>query len=205
MKDVPDDDDLRPPLGLPPGSVRAILSILITVQLWVLLSLPQNVTTSVPLNLYFLLAMVMIFFISHGSTIAYAKGLGNPLYLPRGVIRFLLLGGTIGILVYQYQFDSDRLWSRLTPSSDQIPYFPQFLLSTGIGFLLGILLRPLPSSRSPFLQTIMAWLSIVSAIGMTAEVIIQCLIMPHIVQEINLLLWQSILTGMVSFYFSLRS
>ncbi len=199
-------DGPRPPLGLPPGSVRAILSILIVSQFWLLLCLPPVYErVLIPLNLYFLLAMVMVFFISHGGSIARTPGSSSPLYLPRGTIRLLLTLGTIAVVTIQYRLDPERLWLRLTPSPDQLKYFPQFLLATFCGFLLGVILRKLPTSRSPFMQTLHAWFSIFAALGMLIEVFIQCFVMQNLDKELDLPLWQSILTGVVAFYFSVRS
>jgi hypothetical protein len=147
----------------------------------------------------------MIFFISHGSSISHAPGVGNPLYLPRGAIRLLLVVGTIGVVAYQYQLDPERLFARLTPKPDQLKQFPSLLGVTFLGFVLGTLLRKLPTYRSPFLQNLRAWFSLLAAAGMFVEVFIQCLINPHIGTELNFAVWQLILTGVVSYYFSLRA
>ena len=203
-----DDFELpRAPLGLPPGSVRAILSILIAGQFWLLLSLPAHYDrVLIPLNLYFLLSLVMIFFISHGRSIAHVAGTGSPLYLPRGSIRLGLILGTVAVLFVQHQHDSALLWKRLTPAADQLAYFPQFLLATFAGFLLGTLMRQLPAATSPFAQTLQAWFSIFAAVGMAVELVLQCFVMPQLDREIgNLPLWQSILTGVMTFYYSVRS
>ena len=91
----------RHPLGMPPGSVRAILTFQIVGLFWLLLLIPDDRAVPIPMDLYFLLAMVMIFFVSHGKSIA-KKGdpTPSPLWMPGGSIRFLLLAGTAAVIAY---------------------------------------------------------------------------------------------------------
>src|SRR5215213_8047936 len=90
----------RPPLGLPPGSIRGLLAIQITAIFWMFLLTPSE-TVRIPLNLYFLLALVLVFFVAHGKSIARRdEPTASPLWLPGGTLRFLVLAGTAAILVY---------------------------------------------------------------------------------------------------------
>ncbi|MCX7666333.1 MAG: hypothetical protein N2112_12395, partial [Gemmataceae bacterium] len=85
---MPSSDEPRAPLGLPPGSVRGILAIVSVIQLWLLLLLPDERAIPIPLNLYFLLALVLIFFVAHGKSMETSKSNEpSPLWLPRGSIR----------------------------------------------------------------------------------------------------------------------
>ena len=63
-------DAARPPLGLPPGSIRGLLSLQIVITFWLLLAMPEDKQKPIPMNLYFLLTMVFVFFVSHGKSIA---------------------------------------------------------------------------------------------------------------------------------------
>src|SRR6476646_7082390 len=87
----PREDFVRHPLGLPPGSVRAVLALMIAGMVWLLLALPDEFPEKVPLFLYVLLALVFLFFGSHGHTIGRHLTGHSPLYLPRGVLRATLL------------------------------------------------------------------------------------------------------------------
>src|SRR5262249_17199047 len=117
----------NPPLGLPPGSVRGLLSVIIVAELWLLLLLPRNAPqlVRVPVHLYMLLALVLLFFAAHGRSIARkADPTPSPLYLPGGTLRFIIIGGTIATVVYLFINDREQLIQRLTPAADQVQYWP---------------------------------------------------------------------------------
>ena len=76
------------PLGLPPGSVRGMLSLMIMAMAWLLLLLPDSSSVTLPLNVYCLLPLVLLFFFSHGKSIADSSDpTPSPLYLPGGTLR----------------------------------------------------------------------------------------------------------------------
>src|SRR5438067_7732094 len=134
----------RPPLGLPPGSIRGLLAMQITIIFWVLLLAPKENFVPVPLNLYFLLAMVMVFFVSHGKSIARrAEPTASPLWLPGGTLRFLILAGTAAVFAYVIVNHPDRL-ERLNPHPDQMKNWKYYLGGLAIGFVLGYGTRILP-------------------------------------------------------------
>src|SRR5436190_1513765 len=82
---------VRHPLGLPPGSVRAVLALMIAGLFWLLLALPDEYPEKVPLFIYVLLGLVFLFFGSHGHTIGHHITGHSPLYLPRGILRGSLI------------------------------------------------------------------------------------------------------------------
>src|SRR5687767_12179239 len=94
----------RPPLGLPPGSVRATLAVLIGGLFWALLLFADH-TQQIPLYLYFLLSLELLFFVAHGHTIGpEATGRPSPWWFPRGFFRALIVLGfllTLGWKAYQ--------------------------------------------------------------------------------------------------------
>src|SRR5262245_39527315 len=102
----------RHPLGLPPGSVRAMLSLMICGLFWILISLPADKNVPIPLFLYFLLSLILVFFVAHGSTIGRASGsLQSPLHLPRGTFRVFIVLGSAAAVGWQ-----DRKSTRLNSS-----------------------------------------------------------------------------------------
>ncbi len=118
----------RPPLGLPPGSVRGILALMIMAMGWLLLLLPDSANVTIPLNLYCLLPLVILFFFSHGKSIADANDPDpSPLYLPGGTLRLLIVAGTVAVVVYLNLHHSDRLYQRLKPSPEQLILWPTLL------------------------------------------------------------------------------
>src|SRR5260370_15387689 len=107
----------RHPLGLPPGSVRAVLSLIIAGLFWLILLLPQENALQVPLYLYFLLGLVLLFFVSHGHSIApQGSGHRSPLGLPKGSIRAIIFLGTAAVIGWRIYSNLGLLTERLTPT-----------------------------------------------------------------------------------------
>jgi uncharacterized membrane protein YfcA len=128
-------------LGLPGGSVRAILAVAVCGAIWAWLSLrPER---EVPRYLQDLMFIIMgHYFASRARSDRGAAGGASqevgppPLFLPRGTIRFLLVAGFLtvtGLLIYRH-----RLWltdpavgkARLNPAG--------VTLLLAIGFLVGV-------------------------------------------------------------------
>ena len=140
-------DNVRPPLGLPAGSVRGILSLFIVVELWLLLLLPDSAPkVPIPINLYFLMTLVALFFVSHGKSIARASDSDpSPLYLPGWTLRVIIFAGTAAVIGYLYTNYPDRLVERLRPTEGQIAIWPHIVIAYVGGLFIGCLL---PSCRS---------------------------------------------------------
>src|SRR5262249_58360615 len=83
-------------LGLPSGSIRALLAILVFGTLWALLLVQPG--AEIPDYLRDLLFIVMghYFAARHRASEAPEPG-PPPLFLPRGSVRFLLIAGSIAV------------------------------------------------------------------------------------------------------------
>ncbi len=195
----------RHPLGLPAGSVRATLTLMIVGLFW-LLQLITDESVPIPLYLYFLLGLVLVFFGAHGHTIA-PSGTGHPSpwWLPRGTIRWLILLGSLGVNGWLLYSDPDRVIRRLTPHSDQLQQWPSLLAALLGGFTLGWIIRLGPWKRTPWFQDIQAWISLLAMLGLGAEILFRLFVNPNLELPLKLPLWESILVGIVSFYFGVRS
>jgi hypothetical protein len=196
----------RHPLGLPPGSVRAAMSLTIVGLFWLLLLMPPDKDVQVPLYLYFLLGLVFLFFVSHGHSIA-PKGTGHrsPLGLPKGSIRGIIFLGTVAVVGWCYHANPELLIKRLTPLSDQLFQWPYLLLSLTGGFFFGWLIRLGPWKNVYWFQDIQAWLSLIAMGGIGVEIIIRLFINPQMERDFNAPMWENILVAIVSFYFGVRS
>src|SRR5271165_795018 len=88
--------------GLPAGSVRALLAILIFATTWGLLIVKPN--EEVPDYVRDLLFIIMghYFATRHRSGAAEEPG-PPPLYLPRGTVRFFLVVGSIAVAVVLFR------------------------------------------------------------------------------------------------------
>src|ERR1700752_951384 len=104
---------VRHPLGLPPGSVRALLALMTCGLFWVLVLLPEDKKVQIPLFLYFLFSLILVFFVAHGSTIGKAAGAArSPCYLPPGTFRVLIVVGMAAAVGWSYYAHRDQLLDR---------------------------------------------------------------------------------------------
>ncbi len=195
----------RHPLGLPQGSVRAVLSLTIVGLFWLLLLIPADKDVQIPLYLYFLLGLVLLFFASHGRSIASQEtNPHSPFGLPGGIIRGIILLGTVAVVAWCILSDPDLLITRLTPTATQLPQWPYLLMALLGGFFLGWIIRLGPWKGLYWFQDIQAWISLIAIVLMAAEIVIRLFIRPNMDQELDLPLFEKILVGIVAFYFGVR-
>jgi hypothetical protein len=229
-----DPDDLEPEyryaFNLPAGSVRASLVILIMLPFWILLAVPQPLGP-MPLYLYFLMGMVLMFFAAHGGTIKpkHVEDPASPLHLPPYFFRILLLVVTLGLLGYRFYTDQNNLSAlaeRLAPPLYQLdPNDKTKVLtdSTGLplpsiqwvwllvsvvgGFAGGwVVSRLLGKWKEAYwFQDIQASVSILACAGLTVLGIIHLLINPTVTNPVDPSVFEYILTGIVAWYFGVRS
>lgn len=194
----------RPPLGLPPGSIRGLLAVQIVIIFWMLLLTPRD-DIQIPLNLYFLLSLVMVFFVAHGKSIARrSEPTPSPLWLPGGTLRLLLLAGTAAVLVYVYLNHPERL-NRLTPNPDQLKNWKYYLGALGMGFFLGYGTRLLPFRHAWAFQSFQAWIAILAMAILFLEMVFQVIINWSLTRQLDAVAWQTIVTGVAAFYYGSRS
>ena len=200
----------RQPLNLPAGSVRSSLVLLIILPFWILLAVPKR-EIPMPLSLYFLLGMVLVFFASHGGTIApkHAADHPSPWHLPRGFFRLALIlitAGVVGWRVYKDPSGKD-LADRLTPSTDQLANWPYLLGTVAAGYTAGwAVSRLLGRYRySAVYQDLQAAVSIIAMVGLSGLAIVHLFISPQLEVPVNALVFECILTGVVAWYFGARS
>ena len=94
----------RHALGLPAGSVRALLAFMVLGTLWCLVVFTKDEKIPVA-YVYLQYVMILIlahFFASHGNTIGKHVSPHSPLGLPSGSVRFLLLAGYLGLIVWLF-------------------------------------------------------------------------------------------------------
>ena len=197
---------MRHPLGLPPGSVRAAMSLTIVGLFWLLLLMPPDRDVQVPLYLYFLLGLVLLFFTSHGHSIApHGSGHKSPLGLPKGTIRAIIFLGTAAVVGWCINSDRALLLQRLTPSNQSLTQWPYLLLALVGGFFLGWLIGLGPWKRVYWFQDIQAWLSLIAMGLLGIDIVIRLFINPNMERDFDLPLWEELLVGVVAFYFGVRS
>ncbi|VTS05746.1 hypothetical protein [Tuwongella immobilis] len=199
---------IRHPLGLPEGSVRALLALQICLQYWLLMLLPESIRVPVPLYLYFLLSVIFLFFVSRsrvsGANPNEFQDL-QPLGIPAGLFRILLLGVTIGLTAYKYSQEGEAFLTFLTPKPEQLTAWPTLGIALVTGFTLGYFLRLLPVRDQPFVLTIQAWLSLIAMFMLVLDLVYQTFIQPGMQNKLTSTTWEAVIVAMIAFYFASRS
>jgi hypothetical protein len=203
----------RHPLGLPAGSVRAVLTLMVLGTVWALLAMPPEKEIHVPLYLHYLTFLVIGSYFGTRSSSKREPGQAHPLYLPRGSIRLIIILGFAAVIAWGIYQNPDFI-SRLTPTKEQLTEQPFLPLVIFGAFFVGVIVSALahmvlagPLGLPAWYQDIQAWVSLLAVLGLGAEVIYQLVILPGLdpASALHLPHWQAILSGIVAFYFGARS
>jgi hypothetical protein len=194
------------PYGLPMGTVRGFLSVLICSFFWIFLLMgnpaPGDPTPKAPLGHFFLLTLVFLAFASHPI-----EAMRTSAILPL-IMRLIFVGGSIAVIIYIAVTDMQRLSSRLTPDAADIPQWPVLLGCLAGGFGVALALRFILGRRSPMFVTIRAWIGVLAMLLLLFETIFQFVILPNMsdkpTQEV-MQVWEGILIAVVAAYFGSRA
>jgi hypothetical protein len=206
----------RHALGLPAGSVRALLALGVLGLLWALAlnyryaGGPPLADRHLPLAfiyLQFLMVLILAhFFAAHGSTIGRrATGGPSPLGLPSGSIRFLLLAGYLGLAVFLFYMQPQF---EVPPTGAYILLLLLLLSGFTLGHLIGGLMRLVGGGQAPdWFQDFEAWLSLVGLIGLTILLMVHVFINTSVSEQYRLELpnVEAGLAAVIGFYFGARS
>jgi len=201
----------RHPLGLPAGSVRALLAFMVLAVLWAL-ALGGEPNQKIPVGaVYLQYVMILIlasFFAAHGSSIGRHISHHHPLGLPGGSVRFLLLAGYLGLVGWIFYSKAEF---------EEMPSAPQVLpLIVVTAFFLGYLtiravkLLSAAGASPDWFQDVQAWLALLATFGLTAMVLLHVFIIPSLLDKLMLdsNAVQSLEMGVAAilgFYFGVRS
>jgi hypothetical protein len=199
-------------LGLPAGSIRAILAFMVFGLIWALLLIPEPRPVPIPLYLYYLMFLILgHYFAARGHTHVPAGSRERPpLYLPRGTIRFLIFAGFAAVVGWGL-YNDPRFAERLQPDVKEQPY----LLLVIVGaFFVGIVVSAVgkrlltgPEGLPFWFQDLEAWVALLAVLGLIGATIIHLVINPSVApeQRLNLPNWEGFLGALVAFYFGARS
>ncbi|HJZ53891.1 MAG TPA: hypothetical protein VKE74_02975 [Gemmataceae bacterium] len=193
--------EVRHTYGLPAGTVRGFMSVLICSFFWIVLLLPEAKAFTAPLGHFVLFFLVFSAFVSHPSRTEEA-----PL-LP-WLMRVIFVGGSIAVLVYVGINYPERITQRLTPNKDEIASWPLLVGMMIGGFALGLIIRVILGHQGNLFQTIRGWLGIIAMLLLVSETVFQFIIRPSMDTPPSpeaLKVWEAIIIGFVSAYFGTRA
>lgn len=195
--------DVRHPFGLPMGTVRGFMSVLICMFFWIFLLLPEEKAHTAPLAHFFLLTLVFLAFASHPLPVDRQRSE----FLP-WLMRFLFVGGSVAVVIYTAVEYPDRLTSRLTPAPGEVVQWPVLLGTLAGGFGLGLFLRFVLGRGSDMFQTLRAWIGVISILLLLIETIYQFAIRPSLSDPPGpeaTKVWEGIIIAFVAAYFGCRA
>lgn len=197
-------NDPRHPFGLPAGSVRGIMSLLICGFFWMVLLWPGELAKPL-LAHFFLLALVLMAFASNPS--GRSAGEGAP-FLP-WLLRVVFVGGSAAVLAFVLIQFPDRLPGRLTPDAGEFAaWWGPFLGTMAAGFAAGLFARFVLTrvGLTPVFETLRAWLSVVGLLMLVLEIAMVLMFTTSDNKPDQFIrYWQAFELAVVSAYFGTRT
>lgn len=154
------------PFGLPMGSVRGIMALLIVGFFWFAALYPgTSETLRLPLGHFFLLPLVLYSF-----TLSRSDGRDEGFSVLPFALRLLVMIGTMAVAAYIYQYGGAPLKTRLTPAyEDFSANWLAFSVTLAAAFFAGHLLRVVLGSSGDLFKTLRAWLSVVGLVMLALD------------------------------------
>lgn len=187
-----------PTFGLPAGSVRGILSVLICSFFWVVLLLPNP--PHAPLGHFFLLTLVFLAFASNPMH-------GHRTHLLPWLLRILFVGGSVAAVAVAVAQNPQVASARLTPNAQEIGQWPVLLGCLAGGFGTALFLRFALGRHRELFMTIRAWVGVIAILLLFVETILQFLVLPTMAEKNpeTLKVWEGVLIAAVAGYFGARA
>jgi hypothetical protein len=198
----------RHALGLPAGSVRALLTSLVFGLLAAIMITKQQeqVQTLYSYLWYLLVLIIAHYFAAHGNSIRSHSDERSPLGLPRGFFRFVFIAGFVGLIAWLYQQQHDFQPRQMTSAAN-----PLILLA---GFFLGVCVARAVRFTSgdlgpPFwFQDVEAWIALLATLILIVQVVVWVFINPYVSEPFQLFKdgqWDGVVAALIGFYFGARS
>lgn len=189
-----------PTFGLPSGSVRGFLSVLICSFFWIVLLYPPDSPINAPLGHFFLLTLVFMAFASQALTDVKA-------HLLPWLMKVVFVGGSAGVLAWAVFQNPALAAARLTPRAGEMAQWPVLLGCLAGGFGVALFLRFVLGRRNHLFLTLRAWIGVIAVILLFVETILQFLVLPGMtdVNQEALKVWEGILIAVTAAYFGARA
>jgi hypothetical protein len=205
----------RHALGLPAGSIRALLAFLVLGLLWLLVLTPgpgglpplkDQRASLVFIYLQTLMVLILAsFFAAHGSSIGSRVSRRSPLGLPRGSVRFLLLAGYLGLAIYLYQA---KLEFEFPPTGLYVVWMLVLISGFFLGHVITGMVRFMSGGTLPaWFQDIQAWVALLAMMLLGIIAIVHLVINTSLPMEgqLDMPTVEAVLAGLVGLYFGARS
>lgn len=189
------------PFGLPAGSVRGFLSLLICSFFWIVLLNRSDPNVKPLLAHFFMLALVLMAFAS--SHAVEDRGATLP-----WVLRVLFVGISVAVVAYCLVTDPGQFSQRITPRPDEFArWWGPFMACMAGGFAGGLFLRFILGHKNLVFQAIRAWLSVVGMLMLTAELALFFALLSSDSEKYDHFFhaWQAVELVVVTAYFATRS
>jgi hypothetical protein len=187
-----------PTFGLPSGSVRGFLSVLICSFFWIVLLLPPDWSFTAPLGHFFLLTLVFLAFASHPLPEARTH------MLP-WLLRVVFVGGSAAVVAFAIFRNAHLTAARLTPGPEQVTQWPVLLGCLAGGFGVALFLRFVLGRHSEMFMTLRAWVGVIAMLLLLIETVLQFLIVPNLAEKPDLKIWEGVVIAAVAGYFGARA
>ncbi len=202
----------RHAFGWPPGSIRAILVLIVVTLVCAVMLMTRdrngNPIPIPPYLLYLLFFAVGYYFAVRGHGKEVHRHEPPPLWLPAGSIRLLIMAALAATVIWKLYSDREGLIAQLTLSTEHIRGQPLLPLVILAGFFIGVLVRVLVigrHQRSPWAQDMEAWVALIGVVLMGISALIHLVINPTLETQIHMPEYEGFLAGIVTLYFGLRT
>ena len=202
----------RHAFGWPPGSIRAILVLIVVGLVCALMLITRDREghiIPIPPYLFYLLFMAVGYYFAvrgHGKLVH--KDTPPPLWLPAGSIRLIIMAGLIATVSWKLVNDQEGVLAQLRASALKIHEQPLLPLIILAGFFVGVVIRVViigKHERSPWAQDLEAWFALIGVFLMGVAALIHLVINPTLTSPLELPEWEGFLAGLVTLYFGLRT
>jgi hypothetical protein len=193
----------RQPFGLPAGTVRGFLSLLICAFFWMVLLWPSDAVAKPLLGHFFMLALVLMAFASSPTA---HSGYRDTSLAP-WLMRTLFVGGSIAVVAFTLVKDPAQFSQRLTPDVVEFrEWWGTFLAVTAGGFAFGLFIRFVLGRENPVFLTMRAWLSVVGMVMLALELgLFVAFMSAESKPDTFMRYWQTIEVAAVAAYFGTRA
>jgi len=199
----------RHALGLPAGSVRALLTSIVFGLLAAIMIVQgeDRVPTLYTYLWYLLLLIIAHYFAAHGNSIRSSSEERSPLGLPRGFFRFLFIAGFFGLIAWLYYQHQSFAPPVLSSAANPLILLAAFF----VGVCIALLVRWTHGEEGPpyWFQDIEAWVALLAVLVLVVQVMVLVFIRPSLSHEQQELMegggWEGVFPALVGLYFGLRS